>query len=776
MVNDILSNEVQSCQFITLTDYNDQPGTVRRAQCRMRRDQPFVASEKLYVSCESWRISASPAGESGIYYKKIPKDYYIEVDWDTPKHSSNPADYFPLHRTMITDVTILPNSGTTTRGHLVFQADNVHHNDSVDINRMVDHLAGELNPDYLATGAVLQYQNDELNEQTVRVCTAELLTNPLHALTGPGFGTKGLLPIYGNITSLSYVGLGTAASHNYTVPIPGAAAVPGFWVTLDIPRADFPNLTMVELEIFLSKGVYLFRADRAQHVKRAYMQVLGPMFFLNDGLVGTVVIAGTSRQSPTVQFYTKENTFFQDNELVYWESQDPADPTKQIENNSVISQMPAGFVLPNHLNGKDYFRCHISCILTPEGHSDMVNVGKAFDIDGQNQFFVYTRAGQLADSMRAEVSFATTDPDPQPCVAPLGEQILRAGFDRLTMKKRATVDTPFITYSPLDFFAFWNTGFGVKGNPYVLQTSPSGGFRITALDAMTSFKITKRMTEEMGLQNYFLREANLTQQPDQYEYTCAVRRLTRTDDQFGTPTWTQYANYSEPRSMISQIQTFPMADFNIISWATGVVQGPVESGTTVGPDHIVQNVYTGDYYTMVGINFRTVTEFEMKAFKHYPSEHVDSEGIVFYEWSDIASGSYMETRQEVSVASYAEFEALSIVVTSGFAFDPMLRSNSGHSRALTELRLPLEFSCSVKSGDTGGGGPLLLQTESSPYGELIWSTPPNIQYREVRSAGGIYDFNVECRLHKKDPSEPSVVLHLAESNIFEVKLRFVNKV
>ena len=776
MVNDILSNEVHSCKFITLTDYNDEPGTTRRAQCRMRRDQPFVASEKLFVSCESWRISASPAGENSIYYRKIPKDYYIQVDWDTPKESTNTNQYIPLEKTMITDVTVNQGSGSTVRGQVRISATNIHHSDSVDVTRIVDHMAGELNPDYLANGTILKYENDELGETNPRVCTIELLTNPLHNLQGSGFGPKGLLPIWGRISSLSYASLGTAAANNYEVPVTGQPAQPGYWVTFDVPRLEFPNLSITDLQVFLSKGVYLFRADRADVVTRGYVQVLGPMFFVNDDLLGTVVIAGTGRQSPVVQFYTKENTFFQPNEVIYWKTQDPADATKIIEANSIVSQMPAGFVVEEHVNGEPYFRCYLSCMLTNEGASEIANGIQQIDTYPANKFFVYTSHDELSETVSTEVSFATSDADPQPCEAPSNESILRAGFDRLTMKKRATEDTPFITYSPLDFFAFWNTGFGIKGNPYVLQTSPSGGFRITALDAMTSFKITKRMVEEMGLQPYFLREANLTQQPDNYEYTVAVRRITRTDNPAGVPSWKYDFNYGQPQSIISEIQTFPMTNFTMISYASGDNLGPVDTGSTVGTDHIVRDVYTGEYYTLVGINLRELTEFEMNAFKHYPSEQTDSEGIVFYEWSDVASGSYMETRQEVSVASYAEFEALSIVVSSGFAFDPMLRTNSGHSRALTELRLPLEFSCSVKGGDSGDGGPLLLQTESSPYGELIWSTPANIQYREVRSAGGIYDFTVECRLHKKDPHEPSVVLHLAESNIFEVKLRFVNKV
>ena len=69
----------------------------------------------------------------------------------------------------------------------------------------------------------------------------------------------------------------------------------------------------------------------------------------------------------------------------------------------------------------------------------------------------------------------------------------------------------------------------------------------------------------MGIVPFFLREANLTQKPDDYEYTIAVRAIQRTDDPLGNPTWVKPLNYGLPRSMMSEVVTFPMENFNTIS-------------------------------------------------------------------------------------------------------------------------------------------------------------------------------------------------------------------
>ena len=72
--------------------------------------------------------------------------------------------------------------------------------------------------------------------------------------------------------------------------------------------------------------------------------------------------------------------------------------------------------------------------------------------------------------------------------------------------------------------------------------------------------------------------------------------------------------------------------------------------------------------------------------------------------------------------------------------------------------------------------PLVMSTESAFLGDLTWSNPPSgLQYLPITTQGGIYDLEVAVELISRNPDIAPVRVQLAYNQLFQVKLRFVNR-
>ena len=115
-----------------------------------------------------------------------------------------------------------------------------------------------------------------------------------------------------------------------------------------------------------------------------------------------------------------------------------------------------------------------------------------------------------------------------------------------------------------------------------------------------------------------------------------------------------------------------------------------------------------------------------------------------------------------------------MVVPSGISFDPMISSHAD-ARILCELRLPFQNTAEIQQGFLENK-PVVTSTESSFYGDVIWNNPPSgLQYLPLTTQGGIYDFEVAAELVPRDPNIGPQRVMLGYTDIFQIKLRFINR-
>ena len=169
-----------------------------------------------------------------------------------------------------------------------------------------------------------------------------------------------------------------------------------------------------------------------------------------------------------------------------------------------------------------------------------------------------------------------------------------------------------------------------------------------------------------------------------------------------------------------------------------------------------------------------VIQTEVSSVFHPGILKTDADGIEYYEFLAPQKASYIDNDMTVSIGSFSTYEAIRIVVPSGVSFEPMISSHSD-ARSLCELRLPFQNSAEVTQGFMKNE-PLVMSTESSFYGDLIWSNPPSgLQYLPITTQGGIYDIELDVELIARDPDVPAYRVQLGYTGIFQIKLRFVQR-
>ena len=165
----IVDVNTKSCTFLTLTTYNGDKGTVIPANCSIRKDEPFLDSDRAFIACESWRLSVAP-NKHGIIYAEIPWTYYITCDQAvTQQQKTGPTeeeqketemipithDHRPIHFVdVMQDKKILQN-----KQQLTIRTGLANINRTLDINLLSNRLLKFMNHQMLTKGSVVQLTN-----------------------------------------------------------------------------------------------------------------------------------------------------------------------------------------------------------------------------------------------------------------------------------------------------------------------------------------------------------------------------------------------------------------------------------------------------------------------------------------------------------------------------------------------------------------------------------------------------------------------------------------
>ena len=794
---EILDVNTKSVSFLTLTTYNGNKGTVIPAMCSLRKDEPFLDSDRAWIAAESWRLSCAP-NDHGIVYAYIPWTYYITVDRNLPQQQqtddlNNPPTYITLDSqqypmefvNIYQDKQILPNKQQLTIKTNLSAGPNAER--TIDINQLSSRMMRFINGQMLTKNSIVNLTNPIIGTTPAAEYLYTLVDDPLDKLTGPAFGKQGLIKIAAKFTH-----------HTDSAGNPSGIEAETIFTELQISKSQNPNLTKAQIAEYFSRGQWLFRdADANGSYSRPTWKIFGPMF-MTTSEPGQTKQTTENRQTPVVRLYCKNGATFEVGQTVYQQYLDA--------NNKVQELSSTITVLPDFIKDHgDFWYVYLSGIMTPIGsymhavHAvpydgntvDQVyypyNVGAEEEKDVDHVSNPLDNGKRLLDALYSTCEVTVTDLsktpvpnalNPLPNTATTTDPALAHKLhERIRITRRATEGAPVSTFSPNDFMQYFNVGFqSDQDQPYVLCTSPNGGWRLVVLaDDLSSLRISKEMCDDMGLNNFMVVDGVERQNAQHHEVFPMVAELTMDNTDVNNVLWNWKEDFHSPASVQSHLEMRHYQEFRIVNPATGVGFAPL-TNESYAPLYLkLIDTSDGDrYYKLISMINQQVIQTDVSTVQHYGLLKTDEDGVEYYEYIAPQKGAYIDNDKTVSIGSFSMYEAIRIVVPSGLSFDPMISSHAD-ARILCELRLPFQNSAEVEQGFLKNE-PLVMSTESAFYGDIIWNNPPSgLQYLPITTQGGIYDMEVACELIARDPNIAPVRVQLGYSDIFQIKMRFVNR-
>jgi hypothetical protein len=778
---EILDPNTRSCTFLTLTKYVGEKNKVEPAVCSLRKDEAFLDSTNCFVAAESWRLSCAP-NPYGIVYHWIPNTYYISCEQNITESDHTAAQHaIPLIANpninggikfidILTDEEAMPDKQQFTIRPV---APDDHKENEIDVNDIAVTMLGMMNPFMVTKNSKITLQNAN-NDAGYYI----IQDDPLAKLQGPGFGPSGLVPLRG--TFRYNISDSTAAPSTNT----GQCRFMQFL----IPNALVPGISQHQIKHFFSHGVAFWRDSTKTAVTGTlpYLTVYGPVLMQTDVATFSANVGGGNQlfpaESPIVQLFCKQGIFQVGNTVFH----------QELDNQNIIVEKHAVITHCNEwvmkTQGGDWM-VHLAVQLTQEGATNAQGAAiHGVVAGGLYDYYAYSNKihdprhdiYQLIQSVCVIGAHGEDDEkDPDADIAPPNSddstlpKLVKARTYRRSVRRQATTGSqPIPSYTPNDFMQYFNVGFGDQEQPYVLCTSPNGGWRIVILsDNISKFVISKPMADEMGLLDYMITDGIESTKVTGQEKIPMIIEIAP-DKRGANWLWNWVEDYGHPTSMMSRLETGDVTDFNIVSAVDGAVYGRLAEGDNA-PQHI-QNIETRKYYRLVAFEKSTLVETTVSSVQHKAQTIIDSTGVEYYQFLNPAKGSYIENDQQVSIGSFSIFEAIRLVVPSGISFDPMISSHAD-ARILCELRLPFQNTAEIQQGFLENK-PLVTSTESAFYGDIIWNNPPSgLQYLPLTTQGGIYDFEIAAELIYRDPDIPPQRVMLGYTDIFQVKLRFINR-
>ena len=337
--------------------------------------------------------------------------------------------------------------------------------------------------------------------------------------------------------------------------------------------------------------------------------------------------------------------------------------------------------------------------------------------------------------------------------------------DRTVWLKQAHPTETKVAYTPNHFFEYFNCGFNTEKPPYALGTDPNGGFRLTVLrDDLNVLEISKIMCDDMGL-NAFMNFDGVTFKKNQtVQY---LMTMIPVDVNF-----LPAQDFSGNADFRVRVLEGDIAQFSIYDTAAQQVTGPLRADTP--PLTIIQNNIDQVFYQFLNLQPKFVTESTISQGTVTPTVNIDDKGEYVYRYTNPKIGSYISNDATVSIGGFSMFSDIRIVVPVGVIFNPMLSGRSD-ARILAEMRLPYSNTASVVQGMGPAASPegLIMSTNSSFFGDVIWNSISSKQYLKVTSQNPIYEILCEIRLVYRDQTIEPKVLYLGYNDVFDLKLRLL---
>ena len=656
---------------------------------------------------------------------------------------------------------------------------------SLDINKLSGRLMQFLNHQMLTKGSIVQLTNPAVAPSvTPQKYLYTFLENPLNNLTGPGYGPQGLLKIPGFY-------IDDKGSPTFENKVESANPGQMRYIVFKIWKDQVPNMTKQDLRRYFSRGQWLFRyVDANGVIGKASFKVYGPMFCATSDATQSIISNG--HRSLVEQIYCKNGATFEVGQTVF---QKYLDGGLVKEKSSTITELG-----PNNdfvFDDGDYYNIWLCGMPTPAGTAQLSIHGSPFFRDPPTTdqlYFAYhvngdptdfTSSLSVLDELVSTCRVSVTDLEKTPLPAAFDTLpntgtttepfLVHAKQERIRVTRRATENQPVLTFSPNDFMQYFNCGFSdEQEQPFVLCTSPNGGWRLVVLsDHISSLRISKQMVDDMGLNDYITVEGVENQKPDTMEgFPVVVQMTPDKSTHYWTYSWTEdFSNISTAQSLL---QTRNFQEFMKLT-NTGADDGPLVSSDTA-PRYLrtVDPATDTKYYELVAMIQEQVVQTDVTTVNHPGQLKIDEDGVEFYEYLGVKKGSYIGNDSTVSIGSFSKYESIRIIVPSGLSFQPQIAQGSD-ARVLAELRLPFQNSAEVEQGFMKNE-PLVMSTESAFLGDLTWSNPPSgLQYLPITTQGGIYDLEVAVELISRNPELAPVRVQLNYNQLFQVKLRFLNR-
>ncbi len=784
---EILDPNTRSCTFLTLTKYVGEKNKVEQAICSLRKDEAFLDSTNCYVAAESWRLSCAP-NPNGIVYRYIPKEYYITSEQTISSgadtggtHHGNAQTDEKIDISDSLEFTGIMTSEVALQGRQQFNIipkEPTHHNSvSVNLDTIVTSMMKDLNPHQVTKGSKITLEN--ANNDTGWYIIKD---DPLAKLQGPGFGPHGLSNIYAAYYNNIDLG-GDTSQHDDVFQ----------YIELSIDKKYVPGITKKDLQEYFSRGIALWRPSYAHTHdtgdpnatlagKLPYFYIFGPLRMQTSIAAQSTNVAGPGdppQWVPNRQLFCKTG-YYSPGNTVYNQS---------VVNNKLVEEASTIVDVQDFVTEQTYeWHVKLTGFFSVTGAAD-TNATQAdwfgWQANRQYRYYCYRnlqhdpdhniyhliKSAPQIQSQKVDDDGNVVNTKPGDSATSTAPILYHPMNYKRSVTRRATTDMPVATYTPNDFMQWWNSGFGSQEQPYIVCTSPNGGWRLVVLaDNISSLTISKKMCDDMGLLNYMVTDGVESEQVAHKEkYPVVVAMSPDTDTNPWVWNWRE--DYSAPTSMLSRTETREISEFIIVDRSG--VEGAKLQSSDVAPQYL-KEITTGLFFRLVAFNEKSVIQTEVQSVIHESLLRIDSDGNEVYVFTNPGKGSYLDNDQSVSIGSFSIFESIRLIVPSGISFDPMISSHSD-ARILCELRLPFQNTAEIQQGFLKNE-PVVTSTESAFYGDIIWNNPPSgLQYLPLTTQGGIYDFEIAAELIARDPTVPPQRVYLGYTDIFQVKLRFINR-
>ena len=736
-----------------------------RCRAEIHKDSPFFNTEgAVFIAAESFKLTMSLEG--GVVYKNLPPD------WEISGELEERGDH--IDSTVLRSIEAFnldtEQDGT---GTIDIRPESLAPDESTNNLRVVlQQVAGDVNDSVLTRNAnfhVLANGVDQLYQME---------SNPALTMRGPGFGPMGLDNIRAKV--LDYDVKVNDVSDN-------SGATDCYIVELEIPKEDHPYVTRESLGIYFSSGLYIYSDEEASQFHGAVARVAGPY----DVLLKQTSEVFAPNNVPKEVFVAHKNQEFHILETgidvgrsgvgsaaslpewvftVYWN--DAVDGLVNAPNQ--FTYISEDWIV----NAGDTWKVKVAVKWLPNVSN--FQHGKNFYID--THLFFYTADGPLRDLVSSTVnvkaisfSDATSSGaqlaiSAQDAAGPLQIKLLNHHIEKLIVQRTTLSDVSQPCYNLNEMFSIYNpslehTEHDLSEECWELNLAENGGFKLTTLQEMRAFSITKEFADAMGLtENLVIPH----KQPS--GDTTSIELVVLPLD--GSLRW----RHSDRDLFADRVESHKMTDWEGVEFFDTDLQTTI-SGANLTAGNIdtftqreVRHKYTREIGLLSGYSTKATTNTILTREISKATITTNDDGVVVYHWDNPPVYSYVQNSALITAEQFSEFTSIELVQSQGPVFNPQISTHSAGEYILASLSLPFDF------GTANHGSGHVVSTSVGLLGDATWVAPAHgSQFLRLISSGKIYDCAIVPYLRPRDASQPPVPLKLPPRGVFNVKIKLVQR-